>query len=172
MDVKQLETILPYCLSAFSILATVFIAIYSSRENYRNQINEQIFNQQKKLYMHFLDILLKIQENPYLQFDESIFGELRKLKACFFIFASKECKNHFALILHEIQKTIGDYKNERYNESAIEEDTIRIESDEYALYDIQAEDEHYKDEHKIPNSDIQEIITKIIKSMQRSLGIK
>ncbi len=172
MTIKQIEFFLPYLLSALSIVATVFMAIYTSQKNFKNQINEEIFNQQKKLYTSFLSLLFKIQEKPCLQFDDTILEELKKTRPSFIIFANKECQKHFEVVLYEIQKVHDEYKKEMCNEIVMEEDSIRIESDEYAVYDIQAEDEHYKNEHKIPNSEVQEIITKTIKSIRKSLGIK
>lgn len=89
----------------------------------------------------------------------------------FFIYAEKECRNDFSEILKNLQKIQNDYKNDRKNETAIDEDNMRIEADNTVVFDIQAEDEHYKDMHKIPDNQMKLKIESAIKNIKKSLGI-
>lgn len=90
----------------------------------------------------------------------------------FFIYADKECRNDFSDIQNSIKKIQTDYKNDRKNETAIDEDNMRIEADNTVVFDIQAEDEHYKDMHKIPDNQMKLKIESAIKNIKKNLGIK
>lgn len=155
-----------------SILASFLTIFFNIRWDYKRHIKEVIFEKKNSLYIRFLNLLMSIQRNPYLQFDEKTLHALEKIQAEFFIYANKVCRDDFSKLKNTLQKIQTDYKNDCKNETAIEEDNIRIEADETAIFDIQAEDKHYKDIHKILDAQLESKLEISIRHIKQSLWIK
>ena len=167
---KILE-LFPHIISIVAIVTSFLTTFFNILWNFKTHIKENVFERQNDLYIRFLNLLLSIKRNPYLQFEEKTLYNFEKMQSEFFIYADKECRNDFSDIQNSIKKIQTDYKNDRKNETAIDEDDIRIEADNTAVFDIQAEDEHYKDMHKIPDNQMKLKIETAISHIKKSLGI-
>lgn len=161
----------PHIISIVAIITSFLTTFFNILWNFKVHIKENIFERQNDLYIRYLNLLLSIKRNPYLQFEEKTLHNFENMQSEFFIYAEKECRNGFSEILKNLQKIQNDYKNDRKNETAIDEDNMRIEADNTVVFDIQAEDEHYKDMHKIPDNQMRLKIESAIKNIKKSLGI-
>ena len=155
-----------------SIIGSFLTVLFTVRCNFKNHINESVFEKQKELYVKFLNLLMNIKNNPYLQFEKETLDSLEKIKAEFMIYANSKCQVVFFQITELLQEIQRKYENERKNETAIEEDNLRIEEDPTAVFDIQAEDEHYKDENKILDKRLNELINISLIRIKKNLGIR
>lgn len=155
-----------------SIIGSFLTVFFTVRCNFKNHINESAFEKRKELYVKFLNLLINIKSNPYLQFEKETLDYLEKIKAEFMIYATPKCQQDFSQISELLQEIQCKYENERKNETAIEEDNLRIEADSTAVFDIQAEDEHYKDENKILDKRLNELSNFSLVHIKKSLGIR
>ena len=92
-----------------SIIGSFLTVLFTVRCNFKNHINESVFEKQKELYVKFLNLLMNIKNNPYLQFEKETLDSLEKIKAEFMIYANSKCQVVFFQItelLQEIQRSM------------------------------------------------------------------
>lgn len=155
-----------------SIIGSFLTVLFTVRCNFKNHINESVFEKQKELYAKFLNLLINIKRNPYLQFEKDTLDSLEEIQAEFMIYANLKCQQDFSQITEILQEIQCNYKRERKNEIAIEEDNLRIEEDPTAVFDIQAEDQHYKDENKILDKRLNDLINLSLTHIKKNLRIR
>ena len=68
-----------------SIIGSFLTVLFTVRCNFKNHINESAFEKRKELYEKFLNLLINIKSNPYLQFEKETLDYLEKIKAEFML---------------------------------------------------------------------------------------
>lgn len=158
-----LNRLLPY----FAIAVPAIVSIYSVHKNFNNLINDKVFEQRKILYLKYLNLLLKIQQEPKMQFELKTLKDLESLQSEFYIYASKNCRDDFEIVISKIKFLCDEFlKNKDPNEDEIIAGDI---SDAIILQDSY---DSYKEDNQIKTEEFRKIINKTIKDIQLSLKIE
>lgn len=143
-----------------SVFSSLVVAYFTVVLNLKNHIKTVFFEKQQAVYIKFIDLLLSIKQNPFLQFNHSTINKLQEIQAEYAIFADKKCLVDFL----EIQKKITElWEQYKFDNELLQDDVVDKTPDER-----QERFEEYKQEHKIDDSELKEKIEIACKHMKKS----